>query len=340
MVPEQTAGTRFGDGQGLAGGDQAPNHHLLNRLVVGAVDLLVDRRADRCLSLGDEGRHFRATPTEPDVHLPGARAKAKVEPAIHQRLELPKQHVLHHRLTDAEAAKCPAMKRLLERQVFFNERQRLVVNHRTQLARWPRQHQQPSRFAAFVKRVRRHLDGQAGGGAVFVGKHHRAFWHLRLHQHRLRHGAVAPLEEALDVRGDRVVPAKRPGQHVGDHPARDVVGRRAKPAGGNDEPGTAKRGLHRLTDRLAGVRHGDLTGEGVAAVGEASAKPLLVGVEHAAKQQLGASGDEFDLHPWPANIRASRGQWQAWPSVTSSGRRWPGAPPSPACLRTCPERHR
>ena len=115
--------------------------------------------------------------------------------------------------------------------------------------------------------------------------------------------------------GNRVIPTKRLGQEIGDQLARDVVGGRAKSACGDYEAGAAKRRLHRIADRRTGVRYGDLTRKSVAIVSEPLTKPLLVGVEHAAKQQLGAGVDEFDLHCAAREYRGSAWSRQAWPST-------------------------
>ena len=101
---------------------------------------------------------------------------------------------------------------------------------------------------------------------------------------------------------------KRLGQHPGDPFPRDVVRGRAEAAGGNYEVRPAKRDLYRLANRLRRIRHRLLSCQDVAGIGQGLAQPLLVGVEDAAKQQLRAGIDEFDLHSRAANIRATGAQ--------------------------------
>ena len=101
---------------------------------------------------------------------------------------------------------------------------------------------------------------------------------------------------------------KRLGQHLGNPFPRDVVRGRAEAAGGDYEVRPAKRDLYRLANRLRSIRHRLLSCQDVAGIGQGLAQPLLVGVEDAAKQQLRAGIDEFDLHSLAVNIRATGAQ--------------------------------
>ena len=77
--------------------------------------------------------------------------------------------------------------------------------------------------------------------------------------------------------------------------ARDVVGRRAEPAGDEDDF-RARRGLgESLADHVA-IGHRDLPGDAQAERKQRLGEKFEVGVEDIAEQQLGAGIDDFDAH--------------------------------------------
>ena len=158
--------------------------------------------------------------------------------------------------------------------------------------------------------ILRDFDGQSGCGAVQVGKHPRARGNQCFHARARGHRPVARNKKVFDAFGDRSVFDQRFAEQLGDQIAREVVGCGAKSAGGDDEVGAGQRFTHGLLDIRTRVRHGDLPADGVAEVGQAAAKPLLMGVEDAAQQEFTAGVDEFDDHA--RKFRVTAGGWQDW----------------------------
>ena len=122
------------------------------------------------------------------------------------------------------------------------------------------------------------MQREARRGPVGVVQHERTLGHHRLHARAGGHGALALGEERLDVRDDGWVFVQRASEQSGDAVARDVVGGRPQPAGGDDEVRAAQRLAHGLLNVVRRVRDRDLPRDDVAEVCELAAEPLLMSV--------------------------------------------------------------
>lgn len=110
------------------------------------------------------------------------------------------------------------------------------------------------------------------------------------------HRTIANGEEFFDMRNDFGIFNEAFSEKGGDLIAGDVVGSWAEAAGGDDEIGGGKRIGNRANNVFGAIADRHLAANGVAAIRELAAEPLLVGVENEPEHEFAAGVDDFNDH--------------------------------------------
>jgi hypothetical protein len=163
----------------------------------------------------------------------------------------------------------------------------LVCHQISELERHARQHDDEPGIS---------LQPEPGRTPPTVGNHDGAAGHLGLCPVALRRNPSQPPVAGDERVPQRLVEVERPVIERGDDALRDVVAGGAEAAGGDDGPGPLECRADRIADLIGPVgdrgapHHPDADG------GELPADLRAVGVHGEPEQQLGADGDDLEIH--------------------------------------------
>ena len=143
------------------------------------------------------------------------------------------------------------------------------------------------------------LDPQAGRGPARVGEHRRAARHLGLRAIDRGHGPAQPAKPRLECGEHARVERERALQQLRDDGFGHVVAGGAEAAGGEDGAGASQRVGDGVPDRGGPVGHGRAAHDLDAGRRQGAPQLRRVGIDQVPQHQLGADGDDFQLHPRP-----------------------------------------
>src|SRR5256886_10629995 len=165
-------------------------------------------------------------------------------------------------------------------------------------------------------------------GAAGVREHGSALGDFRLRSVDRGHGSAHPLEARLDIREELLVEHQAPLHQVGAHSLGQVVPSWSEASRGDHEAGPVQRLHDRRADRVGPIGHRRAARHLGPRGGERPAQLGGVRVDGVAQQQLGADGEDFQLHfnSWryryryttseytvrrmaPARVRATTAPW-------------------------------